>query len=546
MAPKLEHLLDSSCYSVTYPPSTEAPDNNTHSPADSPMSQHSSPFSDLPPYYPGSQRTLSLDEPNSMGSTQISEPPAGPSQFMGSNYVLAAPLPPYYPMPLTNNLGFTQANVDFPNQSQKVMLPNHFPPHFRNTIFSTPVKQRLGTSRPANEQSKITVDKLAQLLHKELENTRVNGPDFIPLIFPDQFLPIPVDEKLFEKLRSAKVWDKKRQKLFSEPSSFSEDDIAVWLNSLANEITKCFPDLKVKRVWYAGNKMVAPQGSAIIRKPDIILLNVDDATRIISYQNTSYEEKTQWAMILAFGETTAENRRPQRMLDTVDGKSYIMFTAQHDRRFVPALCFNGSSDWSLTITDRQGQLFSGMASLRGMRYVGRFLRVFISLMFGEEKLLGLDPNMIRDINHHVSRILVNKISYTVRRNIYSLQSLLGRGTKVWIVTRRGKNYILKDAWVQASRVENENKHLRKLQGISDLKGKVPTLVAGEDILIDGLPDNTLWYRVGLGQDDDHRVHRRVLTSDIGTSITTFTSKAEFIKAMIDIVHSRFGNNVIRY
>jgi Fungal protein kinase len=543
MAPKIEHLLDSSCYSVTYPPSTEPSDTNNHSPTGSLISQqHSSPFSDLPPYYPGSQRTLSLDECSEVGSTQLSEPP----QFLGSNYVLAAPLPPYYPMPLINNLGLVQADVDFANHSQQVTLPPHFPPQFTNAIFSTPIKQRLGTSRPANEQSKITVDKLAQLLHKELEDSRVNGSDFISLIFPDQFLPIPIDEKFFDKLESAKVWDKKRQKLFSEPSSFSEDDIAVWLNSLAEEVAKCFPDLKVKRLWYAGNKMVAPQGSAILRKPDIVLLNVNDATKVISSQNTSYEEKTQWAMFFALGETTAEHRRPQRMLDTVDGKSYIMFTAQHDRRFVPALCFNGSNDWSLTITDRQGQLFSGMMSLRGMPYVGKFLRILISLMFGEEKLLGLDPNMIRDTNHHVSSIFVDGISYSIRRNIYSLQSLLGRGTKVWIVTRNGEHYILKDAWVQASRVENENNHLKKIQGIPDLKGKVPTLVAGEDVLIDGLPDNTLWYRVGLGQDDDHRVHRRVLTSDIGNSITTFTSKAEFIKAMIDIVHSTSGNNVIRY
>lgn len=545
MAPKLEHLLNSSCYSVTYP-SPDASDTNIHSPTGS-ISQHTSPFSDLPPYYPGSQQTLPLDESNAIES-QFSEPAidTGPPQFLGSNYVLAAPLPPYYPMPLTNNLRITQANIDFANQPQQITLPAHFPPHFTNALFSTPIKQRIGTARPANEQSKITVEKLAQLLNKELEHGRVNGPDFIHLIFPDQSLPIPIDEKLFRKLASAKVWDKRKQKLSFEPSSHSEDDIAAWLNSLAKEIAKCFPDVKLKRLWYAGNKKVAPEGSAILRKPDIVLLNVDDATKIISSQNTSCEEKTQWAMIFAIGETTSEQRRPQRMLDTVDGKSYIIFTVQHDRRFVPALCFNGSDDWSLTVTDRQGQLFSGMMSLRGVHYVGRFLRILISLMFGEEKLLGLDPSMKRDNKHRISSIHINGISYSVRRNIYCMQSLLGRGTKVWIVLKGRKNYILKDAWVQASRVENEKKHLEKIRDIPFLKGKVPTLVAGEDVKIGDLPDNTLWYRAELGQDEDHRVHRRILTSNIGTSITTFSSKAEFIKAMIDIVNSTSGNNIIYY
>jgi hypothetical protein len=447
-------------------------------------------------------------------------------------------------MPLTNNLGFAQANVNSLNQ--QITLPSHFPPHFTNALFSTPIKQRLGTARPSNEQSKITVEKLAQLLHKELEDSHVNGPDFIPLIFPDQFLPIPIDDNLFKKLASSGVWNKRKQKFSFEPSSHSEDDIAIWLNSIAEEIAKCFPDRVVKRLWYAGNSIVSPQGSTILRKPDIVLLDAEDAEKIISSKNTSYEEKTQWAMIFALGETTAESRRPQRMLDTVDGKSYIMFTTQHDRRFVPALCFSGSNDWSLTITDRQGQLFSGMMSLRGVTYVGRFLRILISLMFGDEKLLGLDPSMKRNSKHHISSIRVDGISYSVRRNIYCLQSLLGRGTKVWIVWKDHKNYILKDAWVQASRVENEKIHLEKIRDMPFLKGKVPTLVAGEDVLINGLPDNTLWYRAGLGQDDDHRVHRRILTSDIGTSITTFSSKAEFIKAMIDIVNSTSGNNVIQF
>jgi hypothetical protein len=541
MAPKIEHLLDSSCYSATYPPGapgTEASDTNISSPSPtgSHMSQqHSFPFPDLPLYYPGSQQTLSLDERNSSGSTQFSEPMIS-TPFLGTNYVLPSPLPPYFPMPLTNNLGIAPTNVDPADNSKKTVLPGHYPPSFPNSPFSTPFKQRIGTSRSPHENTKITVNKLAELLEKELENSRVNGPNFIPLIFPDRNLPIPIDDSFFTKLESAQIWNKRTKKLNSKPASYSEDDVTIWLNTLASKIATCF-ELEVQRTWYAGNKMVPPRGSAIVRKPDIILLRKDDATKLISSQN---EEKTQWAMILALAETTISSPRPQRMLDTVDGKSYIIFTSQHDRRFVPALCFIGNGTWSLTVTDRHGQLFSGEISLRGTAYVGLFLRILLSLMFGKEAHLGLDPNMIRDTQHHISHIHVDNKSYSVRRNIYTLQSLLGRGTKVWIVTNDNKNYILKDAWIQASRVENENKHLKRIQDIPDLKDKVPTFVAGEDVFINGFPDNTLWYRVGLGEDDDHRVHRRVLTSKIGTSITTFTSKAEFISAMIDIVQSTFG------
>jgi hypothetical protein len=78
-------------------------------------------------------------------------------------------------------------------------------------------------------------------------------------------------------------------------------------------------------------------GSAIIRKPDVVLLNMADAAKIISSRRTPREEKMEWAMILALGEITAEARFPQWMLNTVDVKSYPMFVAQHDRRFVPSL-----------------------------------------------------------------------------------------------------------------------------------------------------------------------------------------------------------------
>ena len=139
MAPNLNHLLNSSCYSVTYPPSTESSDTNNHSPTGSTtLQQHLSPISDLPPYYPGSQHTLSLDRRNA-SDTQLSDPAPSKSQLLSSDYPL---VPPYYPMPLMNNLGIAQPNV-VPNY-----LPNHFPPHFANTIFFTPVKQRLGTARP--------------------------------------------------------------------------------------------------------------------------------------------------------------------------------------------------------------------------------------------------------------------------------------------------------------------------------------------------------------------------------------------------------------
>lgn len=91
MAPNLNHLLNSSCYSVTYPPSTESSDTNNHSPTGSTtLQQHLSPISDLPPYYPGSQHTLSLDRRNA-SDTQLSDPAPSKFQLLSSDYPLVTP-----------------------------------------------------------------------------------------------------------------------------------------------------------------------------------------------------------------------------------------------------------------------------------------------------------------------------------------------------------------------------------------------------------------------------------------------------------------------
>jgi hypothetical protein len=139
MAPKIEHLLDSSCYSITYPPSESSEldtiPHSGHSPTGTGTgtiisqqhSSDSSPFFDLPPYYPGSQHTLSLEEHDVSGPTQFSEPdttslsPARGSE--SSDYFLAAPLPPYYPVSLTDSLGIVLTNPNIINHSS---LPHYF------------------------------------------------------------------------------------------------------------------------------------------------------------------------------------------------------------------------------------------------------------------------------------------------------------------------------------------------------------------------------------------------------------------------------------
>ncbi|KAF8808704.1 hypothetical protein BYT27DRAFT_7337683 [Phlegmacium glaucopus] len=106
---------------------------------------------------------------------------------------------------------------------------------------------------------------------------------------------------------------------------------------------------------------------------------------------------------------------------------------------------------------------------------------------------------------------------------------------IWLVTRDGKYYILKDSWIQVSRVESEITFLQKLKDDPELKNRVPHLVEGEDIYIGGFVDSTGRYREQIGGIHDSRGHRRLVMTPIRKQITTFQSKCELILALIDIV-----------
>jgi hypothetical protein len=72
-----------------------------------------------------------------------------------------------------------------------------------------------------------------------------------------------------------------------------------------------------------------------------------------------------------------------------------------------------------------------------------------------------------------------------------------------------------------------------------LEGHVPMLVCGGDVKVKGVQDCTGRYRVDLaGYPYSQRVHRRIVTSTIGDSITKFQSKKEFLNVMITLIQSK--------
>jgi hypothetical protein len=300
----------------------------------------------------------------------------------------------------------------------------------------------------------------------------------------------------------------------------------------------------LKRRWWSGTCNRAPGGAPIVRKPDLVLLSDE------YFESTVRDpQRIDWHRIRSFAEVTSENKWPPRMTPTINAKSYLSFILQFDRRFATALSFNSSGAYGFTLTDREGQIqYESSLKSPGLEFAQRFLTIIAFLMFGDDVDIGLDTHFIHDDNDRLVAINVDDKRYELVDRLYTVESLLGRGTNVWIIAREDKHFVLKDSWVLENLVESEIVHLRAMMGHDSIKSLVPTFVAGGDVILHGFTDSTANYRgQGLiGPLNCQRVHRRIVTGPVGSPLTTFRSKKEFVNGLIGVVSGMCYKSTLQY
>ena len=405
-------------------------------------------------------------------------------------------------------------------------------------IKSTPIVQRMSTGRLADDRQPITTSVLSIMLEKELARDRhiLRSCTFLDPLFPAEKLPFPVDNLLLDQLTESKTWDP-HQNCFTTKPTYDEPGMATWLNHLGDKMGEAFSKTPLRR-WYHDFCNQPPDGSPIVRKPDLALMDP-------ACMQEGVKLKKSWGKILALGEVTSSKKSPKRMSETVDAKSYILFCTQDDRRFAIALSFNGTGYFSLTVTDCQGQLRTGDCSLlEGKDNALTILKILAMLMFGSFADIGLDPTMIRGPLDTVQSFFVNNHRYAVVKRIYAVHALLGRGTKVYLVCRDSKFFIIKDSWVQPHRSESEVKQLEAIKAHAGNLNCIPTLVEHEDVKVHSEIDSTRRYRetVGLGT-DLHWIHRRLVLTPVGEPIFGAQSKVEFLTVILDVINGTLSLSV---
>jgi hypothetical protein len=404
-----------------------------------------------------------------------------------------------------------------------------------------------GQSAPGTELNSC----LRHELDKHIIDTDTN---FVTsYLFPSSRSPICIDDNLFTKIstpyvkenqQKSPIWNRIAYQPQKGPSDYTEVTIAAWLNEIG-EALEHFSGRKIRRVWSHRNCNKAPDGSTIKRKPDIILVNKDYLSML-----STVNAPSDWNFIQALCEVTSQQKTSSRIIDTINAKSFIMFATQHNRRFVVALSLTGNQAFRLTVSDREGQIRHSETILHGKRPSIVFLTIIAFLMFGDDADIGLDPNVIVGEDGRVKTILVDNKRYSVKSLIHSVETLIGRATKVWVVFTDDAPdtlYILKDSWIQESHVDSEVSFLDQMS--EELEGCVPKLICGGDVIIKDVKDCTGRYRVDLaGHPYSQRVHRRIVTSTIGEPLTSFQSKKEFLNVIISLLQSKshYAYSIIRY
>jgi len=376
-------------------------------------------------------------------------------------------------------------------------------------------------------------------LRKHLTGNTLNTHnDFLKQLLPREMLPFPININLLNKLSvpvgaNPPIWNERKSCFCQPPTHFGETAICQWLNNIGTTMGLVY-GRPCERLWWSGYCGSPLVDSSIQRKPDLILLDRSYYDRVLQKDSAGAE----WTFVRAFGVL----HRPYMANDSINIKSYLTFLRQPHRRFTISLSFFNinNGQFSITVTDRAGRIRINKIDLMGNSVENGLLMLstLAFLMFGSSADIGLDPHFeINPFNGQVTAIQCESRRFEVVDRIHTSPFLFGRGTQVWIVVHQGTKYVLKDSWVREDCVHNEVVYLRKMVPfLKDLEDRVPTLLCGGEVIVNGREDSTRHYRSARSS---HRIHRHTVTSPVGETIISFKSKKEFIRVLISVIESKF-------
>ncbi|TDL27695.1 hypothetical protein BD410DRAFT_869098, partial [Rickenella mellea] len=176
----------------------------------------------------------------------------------------------------------------------------------------------------------------------------------------------------------------------------------------------------------------------------------------------------------------------------------LVFGSQVNRRFVYGVALLGPT-MTLSVFSRSGRMTSVAFDVHEKPQL--FLRVAIGILFLDHTCLGFDPNI--SLTDNGKTIVVKDKTYQ-------------------IVIRDGRTFVIKDSWVDESRI---NKEWELLELANDVEG-MARLEEYELVKVNAL--------AGADHGVEIRSHVRLVLSTFGSPIHEFKNKRELLGAFIDV------------
>lgn len=412
------------------------------------------------------------------------------------------------------------------------------------------------------------IDSVALNPSKDIKT--VQGLDWINEgVFPNHLLPVPYDSNLIRN--SADLWNK-NQKFICMLPEMKEPALAHWLNQLSTAIGRLHrvvespsqPDEenrqdeevavnsdRASRSFDSRSHSRGPSGASLYRKPDVTLV---DKSILDALSN----DRLRWFYIHALVEISPKQSKTV-LIKTLLEKAAATFETQPNRRWLCCLGFLGTPaalKYFFMYVDRSGPTCSQTFDFDS--YAALALgRILFALSFAPASSIGVDPTMTVD----PSTLLVTHVRITdttssgpragstetfrLIREIHRPSRLFSRATRVFVAQSTSSNrfYIYKDSWILASHQTSEIDQLLHIQqtllsdpeNVDRFRNICPQLYMAQELD----EDMTSHRRGALINIPPVRVHRRIIMGPVGDPITSFRSRGEFIKAMIDVVDCTF-------
>ena len=336
------------------------------------------------------------------------------------------------------------------------------------------------------------------------------------------------------------------QGTFIPVAGSEENQVVNWLNEITHALEPFIPPVPATsdrvltcsataiplRSWSSDTSRKPVKDALMPWKPDIILQ--EKLAQVVYGPHPEFL----WSNVISFVELTSGSYSysdsPGAIRNAIIWKAYAIFAAQPNRQFVFALSI-ASQKFHAHMFDCSGAVHSRGYDIH--RHPRVLLCMLSILAFSNIEQVGYDPTFIyryRSVSNF-RRIQVAHFTYDIVKCIFYHFLIHGRGTSCWHVRHNKKNYVIKDSWTHASRVNRETDILKR---IKDLRG-VPRLIAAWTVEIGGSSDRTDTRRpIPLNTlSSNVRVHRRILMQPVGTPLSEFKSIRELLSVLIDILDS---------